>query len=173
MYSLPLTAVGNNAVAMYNTYNTIYPNHHIGIWNRVGDSRTISSSFNLGGVISDTYEYKDFLAIILDTLDVYHTAPVSVDDDVSIPMAMSISLAPNPFSGSLAVTAKSETPVSLSIYNVKGQQVQSVRLTPKNGTISWNWNGRDTNNIQTAAGIYLVRISDGTRSTTAKSLKLK
>ncbi len=173
MYSLPLTAVGNNAVAMYNTYNTIYPNHHIGIWNRVGESRTISSSFNLGGVISDTYEYKDFLAIILDTLDVYHTAPVSVDDDVSIPMAMSISLAPNPFSGSLAVTAKSETPVSLSIYNIKGQQVQSVRLTPKNGTVSWNWNGRDTNNMQTAAGIYLVRISDRTRSNTAKTLKLK
>jgi flagellar hook assembly protein FlgD len=56
---------------------------------------------------------------------------------------------------------------------VKGQQVQSVRLIPQNGTVSWNWNGRDTKNMQTAAGIYLVRISDSARSTSAKTLKLK
>jgi hypothetical protein len=83
MYSLPLAAVGDNAVSMFNTYNTTYPNLHIGIWNRLGDSRTIASSFNLGAVYSDTYDYKDFLAVILDTLNVYHTAPVAIEEDVS------------------------------------------------------------------------------------------
>jgi hypothetical protein len=168
-----LINTGETAQPLFYSYNQSHVNDIIGVWNRVDDSRTISSSFNLGGIYSETYEYKDFLGIILDTLDVYHTNIVSNDEDSQVPLVMSISAYPNPFTDHLSVSAKADKPVSIRVYNIKGQQVKAVNLTPSGDAVNWIWDSKDNNNSRLAAGIYLLKITDGRHSSTLKTLKLK
>jgi hypothetical protein len=168
-----LINVGETAQPLFSSYNQFHVNDIIGVWNGIDGSRTISSSFNLSGINSDNYLFSDFLAIILDTLDVYHTLVVSNDDDHQIPLVLRITAYPNPFSGNLTIAAKGEKPLLISIYNIKGQQVKTFRITPEGGTAIWNWDGRDTDNKKLAAGIYLVKATDGTHSRLVKTLKLK
>jgi hypothetical protein len=137
------------------------------------DSRTIASSFNLGGVYSDTYVYKDFLGIILDTLDVYHTTPVANDDDTEMPLPMAISAYPNPFSNVLSVSAKAEKTVSIKVFNIKGQLVTQTDVTPENGTVNWTWDGKNIDGRTQAAGIYMIKVTQGVRSSVIKTLMLK
>jgi hypothetical protein len=168
-----LINTGSTAQPLFYSYNQYHVNDIIGVWNRIDDSRTISSSFNLAGIYSDTYIYKDFLGIILDTLDVYHAPVTSNDDNSQLPVIMRVSAYPNPFTDCLSVSAKTAKPVSIRIYNIKGQQVKAMDLTPDSNTISWVWDGKDNNNSRLAAGIYLVKITDGRHTSTLKTLKLK
>jgi hypothetical protein len=167
-----LLNTGTTAQPLFHSYNVEHVNDIIGVWNQVGESRTISSSFNLAGVYSDLYSYSDFLGIILDTLDVYRPIPVSNQDDTAVPNPLSVTVAPNPFGNNLSITAKSYTKVRLGIYNIKGQLIQTAVVVPANGKIQWNWNNKDTNNRQLPSGIYLLRLDNGLRKTVIKTLKL-
>ena len=166
-----LATTGTTAQPMFYSYNQSFVNDVIGIWNRTGESRTISSSFNLGGVYSNQYSYSDFLGIILDTLGVYSVNPVTNQDETNVPLAMQVTVAPNPFSRSLAVSTQSKTPVNLSIYNIKGQLIESTKLVPVNGKVQWQYS-KDTGSRKLAAGIYLLRLDNGKQHKTIKVLKL-
>lgn len=163
---------GGTSQPLFYSYNQYFVSDMISIWNRIGESRTISSSFNLAGVYSDTYPYTQFLSIILDTLGVYRQAPVSNNDDNAVPPALNVTAAPNPFSQYLSITAKSETPVNLSIYNIKGQLIKSTRLFPNKGKVLWQFDSKDKNNNSLAAGIYLIKLDNGLRKKMIKTLKI-
>ncbi len=167
-----LETYGPTAQNLFHSYNQEHVNDVIGIWNRLGESRTISSSFQLAGVYSDTYSYPQFLAVILDTLNVYHQTPVPSTDDTNPVPALSLVAYPNPFSGSLNFAAKSDKPAKLNIYNVKGQLVRSERLASKNGVITWQWDGKNSSGKSLAAGIYLMKLDNGHGAKTIKTLKL-
>jgi len=162
-----LLNTGVTALPIFNSFNENTVSDIIGIWNQVGESRTISSSFNLAGVYSDLYSYSDFLGIILDTLNVYNSLPVANQDDTAVPVALNVTVAPNPFSQNLSVVAKSNTPVKLSIYNIKGQLVKSAGLIPVDGKIEWHWSDREL-----ASGIYLLKLDNGKQHAVIKTLKL-
>ncbi len=167
-----LWTTGDTSQPLFYSYNTNFVNDMIGIWNRIGESRTVSSSFNLGGVYSDTYPYSQFLSIILDTLDVFRPNPVPNQDENITPVALSVTVAPNPFSRNLSVTAKSNTPIDISIYNIKGQLINTAKLIPDHGKVQWQFNGKDRNNHSTAAGIYLLKLDNGHNKTIIKTLKM-
>ncbi|WP_296636239.1 BspA family leucine-rich repeat surface protein [Polaribacter sp.] len=69
-----------------------------------------------------------------------------------------ISIYPNPVENSLIISGN-DTPISVSIYNVLGKQVLSIK---------------NTNNINVQAlpsGVYVIRISDGVGQTNRKFIK--
>jgi surface protein len=81
-------------------------------------------------------------------------SPLSVKDE----NLLAISIYPNPTDNILFVLG-SESPITISIYNVLGKEVLSVK---------------NTNNIKVALlpkGVYAIRISDGVRQTNKKFVK--
>ncbi|MFO7659782.1 MAG: T9SS type A sorting domain-containing protein, partial [Candidatus Cloacimonadaceae bacterium] len=167
-----LETFGPTAQNLFHSYNQAHVNDVIGIWNSIGESRTVSSSFQLGGVYSDTYSYPQFLAIILDTLDVYHSPVVPVSDDTIVTPNLHLASYPNPFADGMTLAAKTDAPAKLNIYNVKGQLIKSEKLIPVSGVINWHWDGKNTSGKDLAAGIYLLRLDNGLGSKTIKTLKL-
>jgi len=70
----------------------------------------------------------------------------------------SISMYPNPTDNTLFISGN-ETPIVITIYNVLGKEVLSVKNT-------------NTINVQALPnGVYTIRISDGVRQTNRKFIK--
>ena len=81
-------------------------------------------------------------------------ATASIEDE----HLFAISIYPNPTSNTLFITGN-ETPITVSIYNVLGKEVLSIK---------------NTNNINVQAlpsGVYVIRISDGVGQTNRKFIK--
>ena len=86
--------------------------------------------------------------------DGYSCATASVDDQNQL----DISIYPNPTNNTLIISGN-ETPIAISIYNVLGKEVLSIK---------------NTNNINVQAlpsGVYMIRLSDGVRQTNRKFVK--
>jgi len=86
---------------------------------------------------------------------VWGTCPTaSIEDQTQL----DISIYPNPTDNTLFISGN-KTPITVSIYNVLGKEVLSVK---------------NTNNINVQAlpsGVYVIRISDGVGQTNRKFIK--
>ena len=91
---------------------------------------------------------------------------------------------PNPFSGvrgksgnpqtTISYTLPKSTKVSLSIYNIKGQLVETlVDEVQQAGYYSVIWNGKNDKNEGVSSGIYFYRITAGDFTDTKKCIILK
>ena len=83
---------------------------------------------------------------------------------------------PNPFNPSttLSFNLQESSPVSLEIYNQKGQKVRSlISETLPAGKHQIIWNGTDDNGNGIASGIYLYRMKSGKYSSTRKMILMK
>jgi hypothetical protein len=83
---------------------------------------------------------------------------------------------PNPFNPETTISYSlgKDSPVSLDIYNLKGQLV--TRLFSGNqtqGTHNVTWNGKDAGNRSVASGFYFYRLTAGTSIVTRKILMMK
>lgn len=83
---------------------------------------------------------------------------------------------PNPFSQStsFAISVKDEfEPISVGVYNLRGQKVRTLvkNSIPRNIT-ELSWDGKDEKGVRLASGIYLLRLTQGTRSVGRKVLLL-
>jgi len=86
---------------------------------------------------------------------VWGTCPTASIDDQN---QLDISIYPNPTSNTLFITGN-ETPIAVSIYNVLGKEVLSIKNTNKI-------------NVQALpSGVYVIRISDGVGQTNRKFIK--
>jgi hypothetical protein len=94
--------------------------------------------------------------------------PLSNDDVVTQPgLVLSLKSFPNPFKNTLEVMIKSQAthPVSVKVYNIKGQSVYDLVSSP-NETLSIDGSKLPT-------GIYLLKASQGKDSKTVKVMKVK
>lgn len=83
---------------------------------------------------------------------------------------------PNPFNPTTTISfnLSSESDVSLSICNIKGQKVrQLVKDQLTAGKHMVEWNGKDSNNKSVASGIYFYKISTSKDTDMRKMLLLK
>jgi len=83
---------------------------------------------------------------------------------------------PNPFNPetTISFTVKAATPVTVEIYNTKGQKVKTlVNETKAQGNHTVNWNGTDDNGTKVSGGVYLYRMSSGKYTSTKKMIMLK
>jgi hypothetical protein len=83
---------------------------------------------------------------------------------------------PNPFNPATTIryAVASQSPVDLTIYNVKGQKVRHlVSETQSPGRYTVNWDGSSDRGTRVASGVYFYRIQIGTYSAVKKMVVLK
>ena len=160
-------------------------NQDIGSWD-VSSVTDMSNMFNASGISTDNYDNilngwsqqvlqsdvqfgaaginycngADARQSIIDTYGWTITdagldcATAGLEDQTQL----NISIYPNPTNNTLFITGI-ETPIAISIYNVLGKEVLSIK---------------NTNNINVQAlpsGLYMIRLSDGVRQTNRKFVK--
>ncbi|NLN85663.1 MAG: T9SS type A sorting domain-containing protein, partial [Candidatus Cloacimonetes bacterium] len=83
---------------------------------------------------------------------------------------------PNPFNPetTISYSVKEAAPVSIEIYNAKGQLVKTLVNEDKaSGNYKVVWNGRDNNNQAVSSGIYFYKMQAGKYSSTKKMVLMK
>jgi hypothetical protein len=102
----------------------------------------------------------------MDTIPYTHPAP-----ELPPPTDMAISAAPNPFGATALVKFSLPTTdlVHVVLYDVRGVRVRSLinrKMTAGRYTVTWS--GHDGTGRQCASGVYLLRLTTGSRSTTTR-----
>ncbi len=83
---------------------------------------------------------------------------------------------PNPFNPSTTISfsVKEALPVSIGIYNLKGQLVRTLVNEDKAaGSHSVSWDGRDNNGSPVSSGVYFYKMHAGKYSSTKKMILMK
>ncbi|MDD4223602.1 MAG: FlgD immunoglobulin-like domain containing protein [Candidatus Cloacimonetes bacterium] len=105
------------------------------------------------------------------------TVNVGVDNDDQIaPAEISVSVHPNPFQSTTAISiqSKADASVELAIYNIRGQLVKSFALTADNtGSATLNWDGSDAQGQQVNSGVYYYRMSSAGRLRNGRIVLMK
>ena len=116
-------------------------------------------------------------AFIFFVDDVKVTGPVSNDDIVAPVVATELKgNYPNPFNPETTIrySMKEASPVSIEIYNVKGQLVKSlVNTTKESGDHTVVWNGTDNSGRAVTSGVYYYKMNAGKYSSTKKMIMMK
>ena len=99
-------------------------------------------------------------------------------DNPEIPVAVTAlgNNYPNPFNPetTIAYSVKETGPVTIEVYNLKGQLVKTLikgRQEPGNHTIVWD--GKDNNGHSVSSGVYYYKMQAGTYSSTKKMIMMK
>jgi len=124
-------------------------------------------------------EILDYELAIIHANGVYHI-PVQVDTqylspnaDEELPQALAIYLGPNPFRDVLTIRTKGTMPAQACVYDLRGRKLQSLSwLQDDPAQASCMWDGRDMAGRNCPAGIYLVRVTSGSRNSIVKVVKL-
>lgn len=83
---------------------------------------------------------------------------------------------PNPFNPetTISFSTKEASPVTIGIYNVKGQLVKTlVNETKAAGNHHVVWNGTDNSGRQVSSGVYYYKMNAGKYSSTKKMIMMK
>jgi photosystem II stability/assembly factor-like uncharacterized protein len=83
---------------------------------------------------------------------------------------------PNPFNDVTTIEFKlsARTPVDLKIYNVLGQEIQTIVNAVENeGTYRFTWDGKNKIGTPVAAGLYILRLKTPEKSLIKKMIYLK
>jgi hypothetical protein len=109
--------------------------------------------------------------------DLADITPVANDDPIATTSSpVLFGNVPNPFVGSTSIRfdAKSNNPVTIEVYNIKGQKVASiVNHERSTGYQSVSWNGTDKNGDKLPSGVYLYKMQSGSFSSTKKMILMK
>ncbi|MDD2227792.1 MAG: FlgD immunoglobulin-like domain containing protein [Candidatus Cloacimonetes bacterium] len=129
-----------------------------------------------------TYEYK-ICSMFQNPYYLSDPSPVvtvivgnTANDDEIASLEQKISVNPNPFSTNttFSVSLKAIQPTSLNIYNVKGQLVRSLLVSPNSkGTATVKWDGKTDNGLTAMNGIYFYSIGSGNDRLTGKLMIVK
>jgi PKD repeat protein len=109
----------------------------------------------------------------------YELEPTNSDDNtVNIVAVNSISVYPNPFNptANIALSINEndlQQPVSVKIFNIKGQLVKTIINNEVVQTTNFVWNGKDNNGNSTSSGMYFVKMKTATSEVSKKMLLIK
>ncbi len=142
-------------------------------------SLTTNYSYQDEEVEAETIYYYWLQSVEYGANNFYGPVSGKISDNNDVPnlpkTSELISIYPNPFSGNIAtnidVRVKENETSQLSIYNLKGQLVQTENLTTGEHTISWN--GLDKTGKRCSNGIYFVQMKSASYNKTAKVLLMK
>ena len=116
----------------------------------------------------------DAFIFFVDDVEVF---TVSTDDPIAPVVATELhSNYPNPFNPETTITysVKEASPVSIEIYNAKGQLVKTLVNEDKtSGNYKVVWNGCDNNNQAVSSGVYFYKMQAGKYSSTKKMILMK
>lgn len=88
---------------------------------------------------------------------------------------LSLSVHPNPFRGSVAVTfaVPNGIPYTLSVYDVSGRRVRNLHGTPGGTGGVVEWDGRSAAGTPLSGGTYFIRLSAAGQTVTRKFVRLE
>lgn len=97
--------------------------------------------------------------------------PVSNEDEYASVLAPLINCYPNPFKESCNIELKMNgfSPMSLSIFNLRGQRVRKLEAKPEDRLL---WDGNDEHGKPVNPGIYFFMVNNGSKQYTKKVIKL-
>lgn len=101
---------------------------------------------------------------------------VGVNDPENTPQILVVQAYPNPFSGSVRISAKLGTsdPAKLEIFDARGRKLRSAEIPGSpNGAVGYAWDGKDNSGNDLGSGIYYLRVRSRQESTTLKLLRFK
>jgi hypothetical protein len=121
---------------------------------------------------------NDAFVFYVDDFTIHSNGGYVSNDDPGIPGLVTELRGnyPNPFNPetTISYSLKEATPVSIGIYNVKGQLVRTLVSEAKEaGSHSVVWNGRDNDNRSVSSGVYFYKMSAGKYSSTRKMIMMK
>jgi len=102
--------------------------------------------------------------------------PLSVTEDMHIPIAYSFNVFPNPFAQETRVdyAVPCQTSVEIVIYDVSGRQVRTLADEMiKAGYYSRLWNGADEQGRSLSSGVYFIKCEAGGFADTKKLLLIR
>ncbi len=104
--------------------------------------------------------------------------PTYTPDEILAAITGKLSNYPNPFNPSTTIsfelTAKDAKDAKIEIYNLKGQKVKILPISPSpSHTVSVIWDGTDDNNQPVSSGVYFYKLKMGKLEETRKMLLLK
>ncbi len=105
----------------------------------------------------------------------YSNSASGIADDL-LPTNFSVTAFPNPFNPTTTIqySLADRGEVSLNIYDLLGREILNINEGIKTaGIYNYTWNGKDVNGIPAGSGIYILRITGGTRSKSLKLMLLK
>jgi len=102
----------------------------------------------------------------------------SEDNTVNVVAVNSISVYPNPFNptANIALSINENDilqPVSVEIFNIKGQLVKTIVNNEVVQNTNFIWNGKDNNGNSTSSGMYFVKMKTVTSEVSKKMLLIK
>ncbi len=94
------------------------------------------------------------------------------DEDLIPASGLSLKAYPSPFRDNLTIQVDSKelSPVVIGIYNLRGQLIRQYLSQPGQTVI---WNGSDQGGNACPAGIYFLKVNQGSATSSAKLIKIK
>ncbi len=118
----------------------------------------------------------DAFIFMVDNVEVDAPGGEDVQDNNIAAVSQLIGNYPNPFNPEtrIAFSTKENGPVSIDIYNIKGQKVRSLLNEYREaGAHDVVWNGKDDNGKSVASGVFFYRMKSGKYSSTKKMILMK
>jgi hypothetical protein len=136
----------------------------------------LSSYDNQSAFIGIRCVSDDAFVFYVDNVSVHSGA--SSNDDNSAPVVKTELKGnyPNPFNPETTIrySVKENAPVTIEIYNLKGQLVKRLVNSDKAaGEHSVVWNGTDANNRPVSSGVYFYKMNAGKYSSSKKMIMMK
>ncbi|HNX37512.1 MAG TPA: endonuclease [Candidatus Cloacimonadota bacterium] len=101
--------------------------------------------------------------------------PTAIDDDLMTPAPDFgiTAVYPNPFSGSatLSLDSKESQPISIMIFNLRGQLVRHEVFTAREGLQEYVWDGDDDKGLDSSRGTYIIRLKSDKAEASARVQK--
>ncbi len=115
-------------------------------------------------------EWEEYDRVILSY------GPSGVDPNTVVPV-QNLTNYPNPFNPSTTIsfslTAKDAKDAKIEIYNLKGQKVKTLPVSPSpSHTISVAWDGTDDNSREVSSGVYLYQLKEKGNPTAVRKMLL-
>ncbi|MDZ4122444.1 MAG: FlgD immunoglobulin-like domain containing protein, partial [Candidatus Cloacimonadaceae bacterium] len=144
------------------------------------DAGTMDSTVLPWGYTIPQYDAFGFNRIYGAGIDIgcFESQGYTGNEDALNPSVTGLKLAnyPNPFNPSTTISysVPADGKVTLSIYNAKGQLVNTLVSEHKTqGNYQVLWQGKDANGRSVASGLYFTRLVSGGKSITHKMLLMK
>jgi hypothetical protein len=135
-------------------------------------AKDIADTINNGGTIAAG-------VIPLTITQIAYTPPVDFAEPAAVAapkLINNVSSFPNPSNPHATITYElgSETPVTLAIYNIRGQRVRVlVDNVVQSGVNYIDWNGKDRSGRDLASGVYFFRVEAGSERVTHRMIILR
>jgi hypothetical protein len=182
IYNIESIGCGGEAVNAYfygSDYDNTAPQGNmngtpVGVFYNTGTGSSVVLSFPLYNMKQD--EVTNLMYHVFHNL--FGETVSNQDDSVVTPTGLAVSrIYPNPFTNYLSLEIegiKASKPLTISIYNVKGQKVKDLYSgTAKAATQNLAWDGRDEQGAAVSNSIYFIRAEQNGRAVSGKILKLK